>query len=789
MNDLFSSKDLLPNDWWAVADCVDAYEAESGDSFPPLKKYADRAQPEFRAAALAELVKVDLERRWTAGDRRRTEDYLREYPELECGDFLPEIVQQEYFLRSRNGETPSAGELSSRFPSLDQRRVLHTDEYLLNTIAFGHSPDETQEFAPGAAATNNPAAVDANVDFDRTGTVMFDSKKLGDSAGGSTAGAKSLNASELARAETAGAPLSTAASRSATPAIASPSAKPPSLPPLRDAATIGESTLTPPVKPKELIGRYSIKRTLGSGSFGMVYQCFDEGLKREVAIKVPHGANSNSAARVKEFMHEAQSAARLKHPGIVSVMDTSQTPDGRVFIVYEFIPGSTLQNKFEEGTYSLEDAARWIAEVAEALNHAHQQNIIHRDIKPANVLVDAEGKTHIADFGLAKLDDQFFKNDAGRVLGTVAYMSPEQAAGQSHWATPQTDIYALGVMLYQFLTRRLPFASASSATEALDQIQHRVPPPPRTVNESIPPALEEVCLKAMAKSPADRYRTAGDMAVDLQKAIAPAVPPTRRGFWIAVAAGGAAAVVALTAFFATRDRGNSANGTTSPISQENVESIAKASAQAAVAKVVQKFDDQSLTLSVGTPTLEVFYQPHDDQGSKYRLRYHSQVPHEGDGVKFEVTTAGDEPRYIYLYWYDVDGKPQRLWPKDKGKDTDVDHQEKLSHLWEPAEKNKWWGIDASRGAETALAFVRDEPLSRAELAEFEKNRPYGAGEVQNKHVYPFSSDELQTERRRDEKTRGLTTIIESRDSPLSPEFEALLKEKFAAYDGMVVPHQ
>ena len=105
------------------------------------------------------------------------------------------------------------------------------------------------------------------------------------------------------------------------------------------------------------------------------------------------------------------------------------------------------------------DAARWVAEVAEALNHAHKQGIVHRDIKPANILLDGEGKTHIADFGLAKLDDQFFKNDAGRVLGTVAYMSPEQAAGQSHWATPQTDIYSLGVMLYQLLTRKLPFSS------------------------------------------------------------------------------------------------------------------------------------------------------------------------------------------------------------------------------------------------------------------------------------------------------------------------------------------
>src|SRR5262249_6443144 len=141
------------------------------------------------------------------------------------------------------------------------------------------------------------------------------------------------------------------------------------------ASGVGTSSATkaPAGIPTEQIGRYSIKRTLGSGSFGMVYHCFDEDLKRDVAIKVPHGPSSGSQARVKEFMHEAQSAARLKHPGIVTVLDTSQTAEGRVFIVYEFVPGATLQNRLEDGKYGYEDAARWVGEVAEALHHAHKQ--------------------------------------------------------------------------------------------------------------------------------------------------------------------------------------------------------------------------------------------------------------------------------------------------------------------------------------------------------------------------------------------------------------------------------
>src|SRR5204863_4480775 len=139
---------------------------------------------------------------------------------------------------------------------------------------------------------------------------------------------------------------------------------------------------------------------------------------------------------------------------------------------------------------------RWTAEVADALHHAHKQGIVHRDIKPANVLVDADGKTHIADFGLAKLDDRFFKDDTGRVLGTAAYMSPEQAAGQSHWASPQTDIYSLGVMLYQMLTKRLPFGGRT-LSEMLEQVKQRVPSPPRTIDDKIPKPLEDICLKAM----------------------------------------------------------------------------------------------------------------------------------------------------------------------------------------------------------------------------------------------------------------------------------------------------
>jgi eukaryotic-like serine/threonine-protein kinase len=287
------------------------------------------------------------------------------------------------------------------------------------------------------------------------------------------------------------------------------------------------------------IGRYIVRRQLGAGSYGVVHRCFDEELKREVAIKLPHRAGPSSGERVKEFIHEARSAARLRHPGIVAVLDTSQTDDGQVYIVYEFIPGTTLQNRLEDGSYTLDDVIRWAAGTADALQHAHKNGVVHRDIKPANILLDEEGQPHVADFGLAKMDDRFFKNDAGRVLGTAAYMSPEQAAGQSHWATPQTDVYSLGVMLYQMLARRLPF-TADSLAEMIEQIKHRIPPPPRTIDDHIPKPLEDICLRAMAKNPADRYSTALDMAADLRAALAGRPRPALRGPLLAGGLAGAA---------------------------------------------------------------------------------------------------------------------------------------------------------------------------------------------------------------------------------------------------------
>ena len=165
MANLTTSKDLLPEDWWAVAKCVDAYESESGSGFPDLRSFADRAVPEFRPAALVELVKVDLERRWNAGQRRVGGRLSAGLSGTSDGsDGFADIVQQEFLMRSKTGDQPSVNELASRFPKLDERRVLQSDEYLIKTLAFGGPTEQTQDFA-------------AITTFAATGTVMFDSKR------------------------------------------------------------------------------------------------------------------------------------------------------------------------------------------------------------------------------------------------------------------------------------------------------------------------------------------------------------------------------------------------------------------------------------------------------------------------------------------------------------------------------------------------------------------------------------------------------------------------------------
>ncbi len=265
-----------------------------------------------------------------------------------------------------------------------------------------------------------------------------------------------------------------------------------------------------------MIGRYQVRRLLGGGGFGHVHLCYDDRAQREVAVKVPRRDRLDSAEARAAFRREARNVARLDHPRIVPLYDIAEEGD-HCFLVYKFIPGCSLRERMNQGPIPLVQIAMLIAEVAEILHYAHGKNLFHRDVKPGNILLDRDGQAYVTDFGLAVPEDELPRS-RGRQSGTFPYMAPEQIRGEGHRLDGRTDIYSLGVVLYELLCGRRPFAGAN--TELFEQILHQDVRPPRQIREGIPRELERICLKATAKQMSARYETAHDLAEDLRLAAA-----------------------------------------------------------------------------------------------------------------------------------------------------------------------------------------------------------------------------------------------------------------------------
>jgi hypothetical protein len=333
------------------------------------------------------------------------------------------------------------------------------------------------------------------------------------------------------------------------------------------------------------IGRFEVAALIGRGSFGSVYRARDTELDRWVAIKVPRAAAFATHRDEQRFLREARNAAGLRHPGVVRVHEVG-IDGGLPFIVSDFIPGKTLADRIDEGRIAFKDAAELIARVADALDYAHEQRVTHRDIKPSNILLDASGHPHIADFGLARrAEEEAGITVEGQILGTPAYMAPEQAAGDHATVDWRSDIYALGVVLYEVLTGQRPFLGSRS--QVVHQVINAEPRRPRALEPLVPRDLETICLKAMAKERERRYATAAELAADLRRFLrcepirARAVSDLER-FWRwgrrnpALAALGAAviallvAVAAVSSVMAIRISG-ARNDTRRQLSRLNVE--------------------------------------------------------------------------------------------------------------------------------------------------------------------------------------------------------------------------
>ncbi|MCI0465275.1 MAG: PEGA domain-containing protein [Gemmataceae bacterium] len=428
----------------------------------------------WRLLALAGMVKSDLRHSWQAGYRKLLESYLNEFPELGTPDTVPlDLIQTEMQVRRQAGDPVSWSDLARRFPKqTEQLRRGLEQLYSKPTSPPPIPPDPTPPPLPPAPATLT-------------------------------------------------APTS--------PATMQASAIPPPIPPLQEEESLsGLNTLRPGDSEPDLNlaneptrraaspnSRYEILKELGRGSMGTVYLVMDTFLQRQVAMKVPLFRPDDSPELLERFRREARAAATLNHPNICPVYDVGES-EGRPYLTMAFIEGEPLtQVVRRERPMDTHRAVTIIKTLAGALEEAHCRGIIHRDLKPSNVMMNNRGEPVVMDFGLARRIDQDVRlTSPGAVLGTPAYMSPEQVRGDLQIG-PRSDIYSLGVMLYEMLAGQVPFRGPVGGI--LHQILNEKPRPPHELRADLDPQLEAVCLKAMAFDAADRYATMAEFAEALDR--------------------------------------------------------------------------------------------------------------------------------------------------------------------------------------------------------------------------------------------------------------------------------
>src|SRR5260370_4961069 len=438
---------------------------------------------------LSELVMIDLEYRWrgparSAGSlsrRPRLEDYVERFPDMGSLQFLSvELIGEEYRVRRRWGDRPDHAEYARRFPRQAaklENELARIDAELDHAratwnVGGGSGREIHMPPVPGKAAPLRCPHCSQPIEI--PGDVL--PRNLACPACG---GAFNLEA------------LGTGAGRS-----------------------------VPPPFPR--LGRYKLGELLGTGAFGSVWRARDTELGREVALKLPRGGHLLEAAEEERFLREARSAARLHHAGIVAIHDIGRDQE-TLYIVSELVSGMTLAEWSRHKRLGFREAAELTALVADALDFAHQRGVVHRDVKPSNIMLEtAEGvsdavffSTHhstthhaprLMDFGLALGNaGEVTMTLDGQVLGTPAYMSPEQIRNP-HAVDGRSDLYSLGVILYELLTGELPFRGMTRMV--LEQVLTDEPRPLRRLNDRIPRDLETICLVCLAKDPGRRYRTA-----------------------------------------------------------------------------------------------------------------------------------------------------------------------------------------------------------------------------------------------------------------------------------------
>jgi hypothetical protein len=484
----------------------------------------------------------------------------------------------------------------------------------------------------------------------------------------------------------------------------------------------------PPLAVPARLGRYRVLRPLGAGGMGAVYLADDPELGRPVAVKVPQfaGPPQAQATARQRFLREARAAAAVRHPHVCPIYDVGEHV-GTPYVVMAFIEGRSLADRLEHDGRCADPraAAALVLQVAEGLAAVHERGLIHRDLKPANVLLDAAGDAFLTDFGLARRQDEADRLTApGALIGTLAYMAPEQAdaAGGFGPVTPRTDVYSLGVVLYELLTGRRPFVAASLAG-LLYQIVHATPAPPRQLRPDLDLALEAVVLKAMARPPRERYAGAPALAAALRgwlsgvaaaaparpsSAAATAVPagPSRPGpavahrrRWItALAASALVAALALLVYLALRP-GPPATPETVPITPSAVPPL-------------RGWIDVRVWKRAGHTGPDHFLPG--------RFLGEGVLPLQG-GDEVRVEAQLNRPAYLYVVWIDSLGEPQPIYPWKTGPKVPKDQwwtlppvEHKVDRLSLPDTPGARWAMkrEDPRGMETLLLLARATPWPR-----------------------------------------------------------------------------
>ncbi len=286
--------------------------------------------------------------------------------------------------------------------------------------------------------------------------------------------------------------------------------------PAAEAETLAPAAPAPPESAWPAVPGYEILDELGRGGMGVVFRARQTSLNRTIALKMLLAGRLASSAEARRFRAEAEAAARLQHPNVVQIHEVGEN-QGQPYLALEYVEGGSLADRLRGAPQPPRWAAELVETLARAVQAAHARGVVHRDLKPANVLLTADGTPKIADFGLAKrLDAQTAATQTGAVLGTPAYMAPEQAGGKAREVGPAADVWALGALLYECLTGRPPF-TGPTPTDTLLRVLSEEPAPPRKLNPAAPRDLETIALKCLRKEPQKRYGSAGELADDLRR--------------------------------------------------------------------------------------------------------------------------------------------------------------------------------------------------------------------------------------------------------------------------------